>query len=999
MRLAVFAWCSLVLAGCATESGASDGATDSAVDAAAPGDAGSDAGSDGGTGDAGPTDTGPTDAGPTDLGTVDAGPQDECADGTASCLADATCVDTPLGYYCRCPDGLVGDGVTDCVAIGACDGITCAARASCVTTPGGPECRCDPGTTTGVGGCVDVDECADPWICGSATCVNFDGGYRCEGGGLTAACVVSSVIPESHCLRCESDTHCADCEPGFTQSGSWCVDVVDCADVQCPLITVRDAGGAEHLTQGLCVNVPGSYRCDCPPGAPRDPATGYCVDVDECATGAQTCDTVCLNAPAGYWCVHCAEGYLWSQGLCIDVDECMRGTCDPLAACSNTPGSFTCTCPTGTVGDGVECARDCTSAACPSGASCRAGSCDCPDTSLMEGGTCVACPTGTLDCNDRRADGCESDAGALTSCGACGVTCAATEVCAAGHCVELAESSTGADGAFAPTTSMVLPAGVYDFTTITIPAGVTITTDGTGVLDLRATGDVVVAGTVSVTGGDGRPGSFNAADACMSFGGGGGYTGQAGSDLDRGGAGGDGYASIGHGGGGWGVCARFGGGLGEAPCADPCGGGGYAGGIGNGSIGAAEPEIIWPADFVGGGGEILAGAPYGGGRAEQQGGDAGGGGGAIGQRARLDLGVRTTLRPGSGGGGGGRPRLLSAVAGSGGGGGGGGGAIRIASATSITIAASGRLLANGGAGGPGADGCGGGGGGGSGGAIVLDAPVVTSLGTLEAQGGAAGGPGLVLSGCTPQLHGGVGGLGRIRVTADTCTMSGATIPPALDAAHPCAPVMGVPGYAYVGPRIPILRTCAELHTAEPTLPTGVYELDADGASGPLHPFYATCDMTYAGGGWTMIMASAGLAVDHQRELVSVSTGLGTYLPRSIVERLASLGHTVHVRLEGDAATGSITSVADGLAIQNLRAGRMLNTGSAITSMSSPVAAEWTGPLATDATHLWGSSIPTDQFYPVLYWSSFNSAGLHIVAVAPTTFSSFGSADPIEVYVR
>ena len=65
--------------------------------------------------------------------------------------------------------------------------------------------------------------------------------------------------------------------------------------------------------------------------------------------------------------------------------------------------------------------------------------------------------------------------------------------------------STGAEGAFAPSTNTVLAPGVHNFTTITIPAGVTVTATagGAGVLDLRATGNVTIAGTINLSGGTG----------------------------------------------------------------------------------------------------------------------------------------------------------------------------------------------------------------------------------------------------------------------------------------------------------------------------------------------------------------------------------------------------------------------------------------------------------------------------------------------------------------
>ena len=67
----------------------------------------------------------------------------------------------------------------------------------------------------------------------------------------------------------------------------------------------------------------------------------------------------------------------------------------------------------------------------------------------------------------------------------------------------------------------MLAPGVYHFTTITIPSGVTVTTNGTGTLDLRATGAVTIAGAIDVSGSRGGNGAAYGGCAQGSTGGGG----------------------------------------------------------------------------------------------------------------------------------------------------------------------------------------------------------------------------------------------------------------------------------------------------------------------------------------------------------------------------------------------------------------------------------------------------------------------------------------------
>src|SRR5262245_12991747 len=80
------------------------------------------------------------------------------------------------------------------------------------------------------------------------------------------------------------------------------------------------------------------------------------------------------------------------------------------------------------------------------------------------------------------------------------------DACPTDPCVENPFASTGEDGPFAPDGDTVLLPGVYNFTTITIPAGVTVTTEGNARLDLRASGAVVINGVIDVSGARGGDG-------------------------------------------------------------------------------------------------------------------------------------------------------------------------------------------------------------------------------------------------------------------------------------------------------------------------------------------------------------------------------------------------------------------------------------------------------------------------------------------------------------
>ncbi|OXB76145.1 UNVERIFIED_CONTAM: hypothetical protein H355_005356, partial [Colinus virginianus] len=69
--------------------------------------------------------------------------------------------------------------------------------------------------------------------------------------------------------------------------------------------------------------------------------------IDECATGAHNCraDQVCVNLRGSFSC-QCPPGYQKRGEQCIDIDEC---TLPPYChhRCINTPGSYYCQCNAG----------------------------------------------------------------------------------------------------------------------------------------------------------------------------------------------------------------------------------------------------------------------------------------------------------------------------------------------------------------------------------------------------------------------------------------------------------------------------------------------------------------------------------------------------------------------------------------------------------------------------------------------------------------------------
>ena len=274
-------------------------------------------------------------------------------------------------------------------------------------------------------------------------------------------------------------------------------------------------------------------------------------------------------------------------------------------------------------------------------------------------------------------------------------------------------------------TTTSFPSG-FNYTSVNIPATpsyVTLTATGANPLIINATGNVTIAGTLSLNGSAGA--NYDA----------GRMGGAAGAGGAAGGAG-SGYA----GGGGGGSTA---GGTGGTSVIGGSGGGSGGGGGGSGSSNGTSGR--------GGGGGGYAG----------DGGYAGGGLGSGGAGG----GTYTTASVGSGGGGGGARDNQASHYGSGGGG--GGGYLKIVSNGSINN--TGIIQANGGAAGSTLNGHGGGGG--SGGRInLISAITINNSGTLRANGGAGGS-----NSSATGSGGGGGGGGRIVLQDGDGVISGGTI--------------------------------------------------------------------------------------------------------------------------------------------------------------------------------------------------------------------------------
>jgi len=350
--------------------------------------------------------------------------------------------------------------------------------------------------------------------------------------------------------------------------------------------------------------------------------------------------------------------------------------------------------------------------------------------------------------------------------------------------------STGADGAFNPSSNVTLqvpPSGVFNYTTINIPNGVTVTftknASNTPVVML-ASGDVTIAGTINVSGSSSANSNLSGTDGLAGAGGVGGYDG------------GNGGLSVGS--------RRGGNGLGP--------GGGHPG-----SAIYYSGSTTWGSSGSGGGHASSGGA---GASHYNQPPNAPGG-------ASYGSVYLQPLVGGSGGGGGGASTAIRGT-----GGGGGGGAILIAASGYIDIPSTGRIYAYGGSAGSFTNnfsqaGCGGGG---SGGAIRLVATVVKGSGQLLATGGSGSCGGLIYTNSV-YLFGGAGSTGRIRIEGEHIPYASASTSPAAS--------MDVPGPVFIAGQ-PGLTITSVAGVAAPAAPTGSMDVTLPaGTSNPVTVVFTT----------------------------------------------------------------------------------------------------------------------------------------------------------------
>ncbi|MDQ3036035.1 MAG: hypothetical protein M3Y87_26780, partial [Myxococcota bacterium] len=310
---------------------------------------------------------------------------------------------------------------------------------------------CDTGYTGDGVTCGDVDECAlDSDNCSAnAACTNTTGSFTCAcdtgytGDGVTCGDVDECALDSDNCsanAACTNTTgsFTCACNTGYSGDGVTCGDVNECT-----------SGTDNCSANAACTNTTGAFTCACNSGYSGDGVT--CRDVNECTSGTDNCsaNAACTNTTGAFTCA-CNSGYSGDGVTCSDVNECTSGTdnCSANAACTNTTGSFTCACNTGYSGDGVTCGdvNECTSGTdnCSANAACSntTGSftCACNSGYSGDGVTC-----GDVNECASGTDNCSANAACTNTTGSFMCACVAGYSGDGVTCSDVNECTSGTD--------------------------------------------------------------------------------------------------------------------------------------------------------------------------------------------------------------------------------------------------------------------------------------------------------------------------------------------------------------------------------------------------------------------------------------------------------------------------------------------------------------------------------------------------------------------------
>nr|XP_039274608.1 fibrillin-1-like isoform X4 [Styela clava] len=252
---------------------------------------------------------------------------DECMEIPGLCPREK-CINTYGSFKCECLE-------EPCTTYEPCDSDDGCKNGICfISSLDGLHCECNQGFKKDEQGlnCIDIDECDDVSICIYGECVNVVGSYMCQ--------CPEGYILDSNGVECIHKNHDFESDPIIEDL----LDVDECIDLP-------------GLCQGgKCINVFGSFICQCPEGYKLNEESRVCEDINDCIAHSCETDDRCVPTTEGqYGCTggECGRGFAMMGGRgCGDINECRFQNNPCSYQCQNSYGGFKCGCPRGYFGLG-----------------------------------------------------------------------------------------------------------------------------------------------------------------------------------------------------------------------------------------------------------------------------------------------------------------------------------------------------------------------------------------------------------------------------------------------------------------------------------------------------------------------------------------------------------------------------------------------------------------------------------------------------------------------